>query len=449
MIQSFDIIVKENLILYFILFILITLIYIFIIRKQIFSIFDPLLFFALESSGAFATIVILKENYLINDKFFYSFILSEMAFIIGLVIVKKRKKQIDIHNYCNYSNRRNILFFLASITYFFVQMKFYYSYGIPILRNTTEISLLDLEEKSGILKKILNSLMPIIILCSIDFFVKQNKKNIISKMMYISMSIFLIISLLLSGWKSNILVVIFLFSIYMFFMYGENNKYNINNLKINKMNKKISVLLILAIISALVIINYTYVQNSVDSPGFYLLKRFFLSGDIFIYSYTDSLLFQSIEKGNFFCNIIASTFIGKIINFYFPKSIVMALGVQVYQLATGNVFITGPNPRHNFTGLIYFGVFGGIIYSFIIGLVTSFIRNYLYNKGERSLYKFIISCTVIYYITYAHVDLSSLCFTQIYYFIIVSIPLFIFTEVINKICIHNSLYYKNILIRKL
>ena len=38
----------------------------------------------------------------------------------------------------------------------------------------------------------------------------------------------------------------------------------------------------------------------------------------------------------------------------------------------------GPNPRHNILGYVYIGYYGGILFSFIIGLFFSFIRNKLY-----------------------------------------------------------------------
>jgi hypothetical protein len=54
------------------------------------------------------------------------------------------------------------------------------------------------------------------------------------------------------------------------------------------------------------------------------------------------------------------------------------LEISNYHAISADGSVTGPNARYNYFAILYFGLFGQIIYCFCLGLITSFIRNSLY-----------------------------------------------------------------------
>ena len=60
-----------------------------------------------------------------------------------------------------------------------------------------------------------------------------------------------------------------------------------------------------------------------------------------------------------------------------PASLPENLGFQLYRAVYGFDAFVGPNPRHNVFGVVYFGTFGAIVYSLMLGMIVGFIRNRL------------------------------------------------------------------------
>lgn len=58
-----------------------------------------------------------------------------------------------------------------------------------------------------------------------------------------------------------------------------------------------------------------------------------------------------------------------------PASLPEPLGFQIFRAVYGSVDFVGPNPRHNVFGVVYFGIFGAIIYSLVLGVMVGFFRN--------------------------------------------------------------------------
>jgi hypothetical protein len=81
-----------------------------------------------------------------------------------------------------------------------------------------------------------------------------------------------------------------------------------------------------------------------------------------------------------------------------PASLPEPLGFQIFRAVYGSVDFVGPNPRHNVFGVVYFGIFGAIIYSLMLGAMVGFVRNRIPRFVRRGsaiepLYVFLaISC---------------------------------------------------------
>ena len=53
-------------------------------------------------------------------------------------------------------------------------------------------------------------------------------------------------------------------------------------------------------------------------------------------------------------------------------------GIEIYQYHYPNGTLSGPNARYNYFAMLYFGPIGQIIYCFLFGVLTSFLRNTLF-----------------------------------------------------------------------
>lgn len=63
----------------------------------------------------------------------------------------------------------------------------------------------------------------------------------------------------------------------------------------------------------------------------------------------------------------------------------MNLGFQLFQYHYDVDIMTGPNSRHNVFGLFYFGFLGSIIFSFLVGYLSSFFRNVIFYRVNGSV----------------------------------------------------------------
>jgi hypothetical protein len=60
-------------------------------------------------------------------------------------------------------------------------------------------------------------------------------------------------------------------------------------------------------------------------------------------------------------------------------------GIEIYKFHYSSDILTGPNARYNYFSILYFNETGQIVYCFMIGLITSFIRNSLYRRLPKNI----------------------------------------------------------------
>ena len=83
----------NNIEMYFIILILFSFVYLFSF-KFIFSVFDPLFLILIGSLFSTVMVVFLYNINLIDEKYYYYYLISEMSFFIGLAIFFKTKENI-------------------------------------------------------------------------------------------------------------------------------------------------------------------------------------------------------------------------------------------------------------------------------------------------------------------------------------------------------------------
>ena len=132
----------------------------------------------------------------------------------------------------------------------------------------------------------------------------------------------------------------------------------------------------------LFVLGILYVQSKNDTlnsenqltPFFSLILRLVHSGDIYWYSYANDFYTQIDNKK--WLSALFNDFLGftRILSW---TEMPEALGITFKNIHHPSDVPQGPNARHNVFGLIYFGYFGSILFSFVIGCIISFIRNKL------------------------------------------------------------------------
>ncbi len=397
-------------------------IYYFLFKRYIFSLFDPLFLSFIFSSFGTSVVCFLRLTGEINTFYFNSYLFTQVAFIVGFLIIQPISKENSFQSsFRNIKDDLKIIKILYTVSIFlFIASHIisYYKLGVPIFNKYGRLATYTSGGGFGILSRIISVTRPIILVYTLHKYT-NSKLNLINKLVLV---IFLVTALL-SGSKSAILQIIFIAVLFQYFQW----KSNVNLTKLDKLRKTFAVF---ALIGAISIISVSTInQSNGNSSITILIYRFINAGDIYMYAYTSDVL-DSIPNASGFIAIFSDFFgITRIIPY---DQLPDALGMQIWQTYNNNFnFIMGPNPRHNVFGLHYFGFYGSIMYSFSIGLLSSFFRNSLY----RILPMGLISCT-IYILCSPLVELrvdSTMQLSALTNITFIFFPLLIFSVIINEI----------------
>jgi len=398
------------------------IIYYFLFRRYIFSIFDPLFISFLLSSFGTSVVCFLRLTGETNTFYFSSYLLTQVAFVIGFLSIKPISKKNSFQSsFRNIKDDMKIIKILYTLSIFLFILSHVISYlklGIPIFNKYGRLATYASGGGLGILSRIISITRPIILIYTLHKY-SNSKLNLINKLVLV---IFLVTAFL-SGSKSAILEILFISVLFQYFQW----KSNINLSKLDKLRK---IFAVSALIGAILIISISAANQSTEkSPIVILLYRFINSGDVFMYAYTSNVL-DNIPKASGFTAIFSDFFgFTRIIPY---DKLPDALGMQIWQTYHNNFnYFMGPNPRHNVFGLHYFGFYGSIIYSFSIGLVSSFFRNSLFRILPIGLISF-----TIYILFSPLVDLrvdSTMQLSNLTNIIFIFFPLLMFSVIVNEI----------------
>lgn len=368
------------------------LVYSFVIRKIFIDIFDPLFLSIIYSILAMAVpIYMYFYNLMDNNSLFYSFISTELMYILGLLLFTSKKRKIKKEKKDNVKESvKEEIVWIYSLVYFSVNIFCYMKYGIPLLDFDNHV-LARLE--SGFAAVIVSTILPVYSFLLIERIYRKQIcfSNII-------LSIGLITTLVLSGSKSSLLTIIF--SIYYFKLYAYKF-----NLKIKINFKKIYIYsLLFAIIGAFIpiiaFLNRIGSSDAWSSIIYIFITRVIGYGDIFAYLYGSKISDIILYQTDFWHLVIIP--LAKMLRLVSDITISsQAIGFQVLQeIFNTNELLAAPNGRHNVFGLICFGFYGAPIYSFFIGMIISFFCRWCYkNIIGYNFMSFIIYISMYSFIT--------------------------------------------------
>ena len=345
-----------------------------IFRSQVKSILDPY-FLAVISSVFCLTVVYLL--YLTSNISFYLFMsynLTQLGFILGIFTFKHKipinKKKNLITEKSN--NNSLIAFYFFSAVYIISQCIIYKLKGIPLFMES-RLETFSSGGGAGVLGRI-SDVSSIFSLYAFFLVIKIDKFRISEIPKYLIL-LLIFITFFLSGSKSTFLIVFSVFWCYIIFTQIKGGDYLVY-FQLMKKNMK-WIILFSILISSFIIYLQSNPNNASDNtlnPFLALCLRFVHSGDIFWYAYPDNV-YLKIPSNQWIAALLHDTF--GLLRIQDWSNLPEAIGITLKDIHHPSDVLQGPNARHNVFGLIYYGFFGSIFFSYSLGVFLSFVRNKL------------------------------------------------------------------------
>ena len=345
----------------------------FIFRRHIFSIFDPLLYYVLITEAFCITDVVFMGYYkLIQTKYTVQYLLSESALFLGILLFRVR---VPLPLTGNNIQRDYIPYYfyrLALILFVGLNVFVYTVGGIPLfVENRLEI--FRVGGGFGLISRMFDVLIVIIIY----YLLEVHRLRSWRWREWVVLGLIATIQVL-SGAKSAALTLVFIVSLHAFYTGG----FGTGELRSIKLLRQLT---IAAVGGFLVVAQVQLSEVAISGQSLSLISqaalRFVNNGDAFVYAYAENL----IERLNG-SNSIRALFSEYLAFFRFaaPDELPTHLGRQLSQSLNGFDATTQTNAKHNIFGYVYFGVFGGVVYSFMLGVAIGFLRYKILGLNRRS-----------------------------------------------------------------
>jgi hypothetical protein len=396
----------------FFIYILFLIAYIVLFRSRIWSILDPLFIQVVSMASASFCVYVLFYYNLVAVKFIYSFVLSEICFLIGFFIVKNKKKETSQLNDNNDISQLTLFVNIVGIIYIIAQFYTFKAIGFILFEKDQNHAFAF--EEHGILRVFLNNSR---VLFLIALYYRRHVVGSFRTIEKFAIA-FTVFGSLMSGSKSA-LVLFFTIYIIVNYIYAARNK-----IKRIKFSPVIIVLLLISAVFAIYIKNNQNLSQSVSL----LYLRFVGGGDIFVLGYHDAVMAAIKEKSGL--KYIFYPGIGTIFKWFFGMEPPSIIGVDITEYYTG-MRDSGPNARHNYLGFYFWGYYG-CIFSFICGFIVSWVRYSLPYKIKRARFEIVIFiCNIIYLCTDLITD-ANFFVNQMFWAVFMFLFVYFITELVHR-----------------
>jgi oligosaccharide repeat unit polymerase len=321
-----------------------------------------------------------------DSYFFFYVFFSILAFTIGFRLIKlpvrsdiKIEKLIDLQLLEIFT----ILFF---ILYVVLNLYFLKLSGVPLFSdNPTEAKISRFVEGTGWMRRVF-FLSNFLLIC-ICLLLIVSKKRFLFFVMFVT---YFLLSIL-QGSKSGALGIVAVF----WYLYQQNNIWSDSVIYIKRLIKsKIKYFLIVtAVLFLSIVIKEAEIEEEGGNPLFAIGFRLMEFGDVMIY-YKTQIVRDSFANFNFidyFLYEFNSIFgMLRLTDYYEPMGYQM---VKTYW-STSSLFddvVLGPNTVFFVRGHIFFGYIGGIIYSFLIGILTAYFRKKIIEIRITSIFRYALA----------------------------------------------------------
>jgi hypothetical protein len=304
-----------------------------------------------------------------------SYNLTQFGFILGIFTFKQKITNNIKKNFITEKRKNNslIAFYFFSSVYIISQCFIYKLKGIPLFMES-RLETFSSGGGAGVLGRI-SDVSSIFSLYAFFLVIKIDKFRISEIAKYLTL-LLIFITLFLSGSKSSFLIVFSVFWCYIIFTKITGGDY-VSYFKL--INRNIKLLGILSLSVVFIIINVqssnpNSVSENTLNPFLALCLRLLHSGDIFWYAYPNNI-YSKIPDNQWFSALFNDTL--GLLRIQDWSKLPEAIGISFKNIHHPSDILQGPNARHNVFGLIYYGFFGSIFFSYCLGVVLSFIRNKL------------------------------------------------------------------------
>jgi len=377
---AFGLLLNEHILLYLLMLIGSIVLYVVLFKKMYISILDPFIYSLVFSCFGFSVVWFLYFTDSITIRYLLSYLFTQIAFWLGLFsfktltkkqIIKDRKTIVIEHE----TLILQILFFTTSIIYIGLQLLSYVVIGIPLLLG----SHIDIYSNSGgwgIIGHFIEVLKPISIFLLIYYLFKKNSSYFIFIYKYTFLALVLLF-FALSASKGEFMSIGLIFFCFLLLNAPKYKDYFLNL-------KKIEIRLILAglvFVFFTIIIQSRLVDDDSSSLGVFLF-RLVAAGDTYYFSYPNANI-ETLNSSKPFLALFGNIFSTLRIIPHEDQPVI--LGVQLFRLFGETDLTAGPNARHNVFGYVYFGFYGSIAFSYLIGVTFSFLRNKLFFNFKKNV----------------------------------------------------------------
>ena len=377
---EFYIIALNNVTLFFGILIFSLLLHFYIFRTQVKSILDP--YFLAVISSVFCFVVVFLLYFTGNIPFYLilSYSLTQLGFVLGLYTFSVKKLSFNDNAKIIIPNNKGnslIAFYFFSFIYLVSQCVIYKLKGIPLFMES-RLETFASGGGTGVLGRI-SDVSSIFSLYAFFLVIKIDKFRISEIPKYLVLGL-IFVTFFLSGSKSAFLIVFTVFWCYIIFAKINGGNYQ-TYFKLLKDNIKMIIAFSLLVVCFIIYIQSANVDTNVATnvedklnPVLALLLRFVHSGDIYWYAYPNDV-YLKIPSSQWFAALFNDTL--GLLRIMEWKDLPEAIGITFKNIHHPSDIPQGPNGRHNVFGLIYYGFFGSIIFSYCLGVVLSFLRNKL------------------------------------------------------------------------
>lgn len=360
--DEFLLLVVENLSLYLICLFTALVLYFYVFRKVVISIFDPLTIQLIGSMFGFSVVFFLFFTSEIDSVYFSHYLFTQVAFYFGFFIFNQNISKFNVKEIRLKDDLLwlEVSFIIFSVAHICIQLISYKVAGIPLFMHE-RLSVYGEGGGIGILGRFISMLSWASFFGALSVMNQTTKKSL---KFYCRIYIFIVfIFCFLSGSRASFLPLI---NIYFLYCLLSGNKYILKG-------KELAVIGVLTLFAVALMFLKT---GSANESLIELIGRIIGYGDVYWAAYPNDYI-QDIDSSKplqtLFVDVLGTY---RIIPW---EQLPTPLGVQLHSIYYGDANM-GPNTRHNVYGFAYLGYFISILFSLLLGVVLGYIRNRLLGK---------------------------------------------------------------------
>jgi hypothetical protein len=346
----------------------------YLLRRHIFSLTDPLFYFlVINESFCIADVLFMWHFRMIDQSITLSYVLTETALFAGVLQFRPRPREEALVPASGAGIPRpplRVLYQISLALFVVLHLLVYTERGIPVLQD----SRLSIYQSTGwgIVDRVFDVQLVIIVYYLVDLL--RFRRWMFAEWMSLLITVTIE---LLSGAKIAVLEIFFIAGLASYFMGTHRRFFSLRS-------KSFLVSVLVAVAAALAVVTIQS-QNSVESgldlsPVDGLVLRLVGSGDAFVYAYPEN--FVTYLDGSHPVKAVLKEYLA-FFRLVPDANLPTHIGVQLSQHFTGNGSMFQTNAKHNLFGLVYFGFWGSIVYSYLTGSLIGLVRCTLMKRLPR------------------------------------------------------------------